>query len=241
MRCRGLIEVYSETIARKVAKDLAFKLPNDTQRTTVIGKTGSGKTQSAAWILSQKDFAKKPWYTLDFKGDELLNAIQGIQHKTITDKLPKKGGGLFIMHPVPGRDDEEVEQFLWRVWERGNVGLFLDEATLLGKNSNAFKAILMQGRSKRIPVIMCTQRPTDIPRACFTESEFIYLMQLSDERDKKTVREFVPFNINKPLPQYHGYYYDGVQNEMYVMKPVPSHDEILDIFRDKLTSPREFY
>jgi hypothetical protein len=219
---------------------MPFKLPNDSQRTVVIGKTGSGKTQAATWLLSQKNFSRRPFIAIDFKLDELLNSIPGIEELGLDDKIPKKGGGLFITHPIPGEEDK-VEDFLWKIWAKGNTGLFIDESYMVAKNSPAFQAILTQGRSKKIPVIMCTQRPTNISRFCFSESEFVYLMLLADERDKKTVREFVPADFSKPLPPYHGYWYDGVQNESYVLKPVPDRDTILNTFHDKIGPKRDYY
>jgi hypothetical protein len=223
---------------------MAFKLPSDSQRTVVIGRTGSGKTQFAAWLLSQKSFARRPFFILDFKLDELLNDIPGVKEHTLGDKLPKKPG-LYITHPMTS-DEEKLEKFLWDIWNKGNAGLFLDETMMVDKNSHAFRAILTQGRSKKIPVIMCTQRPVDISRFCFSESEFKCLFDLDDERDKKTVREFMPIR-NKagkimrdvpPLPAYHGYWYDSTSKETTITLPAPSKDEIHHIFRQKLSSPR---
>jgi hypothetical protein len=222
-----------------------INLPGETQRAVIIGKTGSGKTQAATWLLSQKSFDRRPFFILDFKLDDLLNDIPGLQEHSLTAKLPKKPG-LYITHPIPG-DEEDVEQFLWNIWKRGNAGLFLDESYMIHKNSGAFKAILTQGRSKRIPVLMCTQRPVDISRFCFSESEFVYLLGLNDQRDLKTVREFVPskiknsnapFEISEALPPYHGYYYDGTTGNGYVMSPVPDRETILNAFHSKLIAPR---
>ena len=88
---------------------------------------------------------------------------------------------------------------------------------------------------------MCTQRPTGISRFCFTESEYVYLLFLTDERDKKTVKEFVPFDISKPLPEYHGYWYDSPRNKQFIMRPVPSEERILDAFHEKLGAKRHVY
>jgi len=222
-----------------------FRLPSESQRAVVIGKTGSGKTQAATWMLSQKAFDRRPFFVLDFKLDDLLNEIPGIQEYRLGAKLPKKPG-LYITHPIPG-DEDAVEEFLWSIWKRGNAGVFLDETYMVNKNSHAFRAILTQGRSKRIPVIMCTQRPVEITRFCFSESEFVYLMELNDLRDYKTVQEFVPkrinnsnkvFDITQPLPQFHGYYYDSAAKNGFIMKPVPSRDAILDTFHSKLVERR---
>jgi hypothetical protein len=224
---------------------MTFQLPNETQRAVIIGKTGSGKTQAAAWMLSQKTFDRRPFFIIDFKLDDLLNDIPSLQHIKLGEKLPKKPG-LYAVHPTPGEEDA-VEEFLWSIWRKGNAGLFIDETYLINKNSPAFRALLTQGRSKRIPMLMCTQRPVDVSRFCFSESEYVYLMGLNDQRDYKTVREFVPervantskrFDVSVPLPPFHGYYFDGTKTHGYVMKPVPPREKILDIFHEKLAAKR---
>jgi hypothetical protein len=92
---------------------MKLRLPTDAQRITIIGKTGSGKTQGAAWLLAHRSFDKKPWIILDFKYDELLGEISGIKEIGVRDALPKKPG-LYICHPLPKADDEAVEDLLWK-------------------------------------------------------------------------------------------------------------------------------
>jgi hypothetical protein len=75
--------------------------------------------------------------------------------------MPRKPG-LYRMRVDP-QDEDNLEQWLWDVWKRGNIGLFIDEVALVPQK-HAFKAILRQGRSKLIPVIACTQRPVGCDR-----------------------------------------------------------------------------
>ena len=89
--------------------------PSDSQRLTVIGKTGSGKTQGSAWQLAARSYTTKPWLVFDFKYDDLLNQIPGAKEYTLGDKLPKKPG-LYLTHPRPGEEDK-VESLLWTIWE----------------------------------------------------------------------------------------------------------------------------
>ena len=77
---------------------------------------------------------------------------------------------------------------MMQIWERGNIGLFCDEAALIPRKK-AFKAILRQGRSKRIPVIACTQRPVDCEREVFSESQYRALFGVEDMyRDLPVIR-----------------------------------------------------
>src|SRR5579862_8316594 len=137
---------------------MTFRIPGGDARTTVIGATGSGKTTCAAWLLSKQRLDLRPWVILDFKREPLFDAvgIPPIIETSLSAKPPKKPG-LYVICPRPGEEDA-LEAWLWRVWEAENVGLFVDEASLIPER-DAFRAILQQGRSKRLPVIACTQRP----------------------------------------------------------------------------------
>lgn len=216
-----------------------FRLPNDTQRVTVIGKTGSGKTQGSAWLLSQRNFDAQPWIVFDYKRDGLLNSLPGATHLRIGDPPPKKNG-LYLVHPNPG-DNEKVEAFLWKVWERGRTGLYIDESYMLDKRSEAFQAILTQGRSKHIPVIAATQRPVEVSRFLLSEADFIQLYQLTDTRDIKTVKQFMPLPIEKPLPPYHSYWYDNAHNFRATLHPVPSADGIRTLFNTAIGPRRPHF
>jgi hypothetical protein len=214
-----------------------FRHPSDTQRLTVIGKTGSGKTQGAVWQLARRSFDRKPWIVFDFKLDDLINELPHTTHMSVTDALPKKPG-LYIVHPKPG-EEEYVEEMLWRIWARENIGVYIDELYMINKNSKSFRALLTQGRSKRIPIIGLTQRPVDVSRFCFSEADYIQLYTLNDRRDYKTVKEFMPMPIESPLPApYYSFWWDNSRNYKAVLKPVPQWNNILDVFHERLGPKR---
>jgi hypothetical protein len=215
---------------------MTLRLPTDAQRITIIGKTGSGKTQGAAWLLAHRSFDKKPWIILDFKYDELLGEISGIKEIGVRDALPKKPG-LYICHPLPKADDEAVEDLLWKIHARGNTGLFIDEGYMIPDRSEAMQAILTQGRSKRIPVMMLTQRPAWLTRFAFSEADYIQLYQVTDKRDIITAKQFMPLPIEKRLPApYYSFWWDNARNYKAVLQPSPSKDIILDTFHERLSN-----
>jgi hypothetical protein len=217
-----------------------MKLPNDTQRITVIGKTGSGKTQAGAWLLSERSYTTRPWILFDFKRERLLNAIPFAKHIGIDDKVPERPG-IYLTHPIPGQRDR-VDDMLWRIWDREHTGVFIDEAYMMHQRSDALLAVLTQGRSKNIPVIMLTQRPNWVTRFAFSEADYIQLFQLTDNRDKKTVKEFMPLPIEHPLPgKYYSWWYDNSHNFKAVLSPVPDASTILDRFYARLKPSRERY
>jgi hypothetical protein len=214
-----------------------MKLPGDTDRISIVGATGSGKTHAALWQLSMRDFDRKPWVILDYKGDDLLNSIEGAQHINY-DWEPTTQPGVYILHPNPG-DDVEVEAFLWKVWKHGNIGVYVDEGVMIGNGNNAYRSILTQGRSLHIPMIVLCQRPVFIDQFTFSESDYFQVFRLGWMKDIKKMEEFIPYQVSRRLPDHHSYYYDVKANEMVIMGAVPDRDAILDTFDLKLRRLRK--
>lgn len=220
-----------------------MRLPDDTQRLAIVGRTGSGKTIAALWHLSKRNFAghrdSVPWIIIDYKGDENIAKIPGLQELAVTDKPPKRAG-IYVIRPFPESDDENVHRFLMRVWENGNTGIYLDEGYMIGRFNTAYRAILTQGRSKHIPVITLSQAPAWVSPFIFRESEFVQSFHLQTPADVKRMSEFIPGADIPGLVQhkYHSYYWNVQEYELTFLKPVPKADEILDRFDDRMTRTR---
>ncbi len=211
-----------------------MRLPNQSQRLAVIGKTGSGKTQAGLWHLSEQDLQALPWLIINFKRDPMISRIPGLQTIAVDDALPSEDG-LYQVTPHPQQDDELTDLF-WRIWEREGMGVFIDEGYMVPPRNDAYNALITQGRTKRIPIITLVQRPVWVSRFVLSESEFLQVFQLNDERDRDTVASFFPSQVDleKRLPAYHSYYYDVAADEVVVLKPVPSEAEILAAFEEQL-------
>lgn len=200
-----------------------FTLPGADNRTAVIGATGTGKTIFGAWLLSKQRFDKRPWVAVDFKNELLWDQV-GVppMRELKLGSMPGKRG-LYRMRVNPGQE-EQFEDWLWKIWRKENIGLFIDEVSLVPQKA-AFKAILRQGRSKLIPVIACTQRPVDCDREVFSESQFISVFRLDDVRDYKIIKGFTrDAQIEKPLPEFHSYWYDKRNYNLFQLQAAPSPD-----------------
>lgn len=210
-----------------------FRLPGGDSRTTVIGATGSGKTTCGLWLLSRQRFDKRPWVAIDFKMEPIFDAVgmPPIEEWSLGNKSPRKKG-LYLTSPLP-TDTEALEAFLWACFNRGNVGLYVDEASLM-PDGGAWQAILQQGRSKRIPVIACTQRPVSVARPVFSEASFYCVYRLADKRDWKTVEGFVPADLGLPLKPYHWRWYDVARNRLLTMGPVPGPQTVAGELREAI-------
>ena len=196
------------------------------KRLAVVGRTGSGKTQAAVFFLGQQDFDAMPWIIIDFKRDGLIREINPKEIK-ITDRIPDKPG-LYVVRPGVNEKDG-VEDFLWNVWRHENVGIFLDEGYMIG-DSEAFRALLTQGRSKNIPMIVLSQRPVWLSRFVWSESDYFVVFRLTANDDKKTIRGYFPLP-DETLPAFHSYFYDVAADKTLLLKPVPDRDKIISKFK----------
>lgn len=209
---------------------MAFRFPGGDARTTVLGKTGSGKTTCGLWMLAHQRFDKRPWIVFDFKREQTFDLVgfPPIQQIALTAKVPRKPG-LYHVSPRPGQEDY-LEAFLWRVWSAQNVGLYVDEAYMMPMGE-AWPSILIQGRSMRIPVIACSQRPVNVARELFSEASFFCVYRMLDRRDYRTIEGFVPADIGTPLPKHAWHWYDVENDELLALKPVPAPDKVADQLR----------
>jgi hypothetical protein len=222
---------------RKMAND-GFRLPGMTERVAIMGRTGSGKTQQANWLVSKAPFHKMPYCIVDYKGDDLINSIDRIKEIGLNEAIPKSPG-LYVLRPTGGSKDEdlEVEKWLWKLWAREGAGLYVDEAYML-PDKGAFQAILTQGRSKRIPAIVLTQRPSWISRFVFSEADFYSVFHLNDKDDRLKINRFMPKTDDIRLPDFHSRWYDVKRDNEFVLAPCPSAEIIAQTIDDRLTPKR---
>lgn len=208
-----------------------MKFPGDTDRTAILGSSGTGKTTAAAWLLSGYNFRRRPWVIVNTKDDPLIAeiaAIPGVHTISLDDEI--KEPGLYIVNPLP-HEQEKLNAFLQKIWERGDIGVWIDEGYMI-EIKDAFNALLTQGRSRKISMIILSQRPAWISKFVFSEASFIQVFRLGHMDDRKNVAKFVPIDPKARLPNYHSYWYNVNDNEIVRFAPVPRKATILQSFRD---------
>jgi hypothetical protein len=215
-----------------------MRLPTSQQRIAIVGRTGSGKTVAGLWHLSNANYLTQPWVVVDFKTDEHINSIERAKYITVNDTAKKPG--IYIVQPEPG--DEALADFLTRIWERGNTGVYIDEGYMMSENKRVEKrmiSLLTQGRSKHIPMIVLSQRPVWMSRFVFSEADFYQVFHLNDDRDTETIGSMLPKGAYRKLPNYHSVYYDVGIDKLEYLSPVPDTDEILASFEERLRPVRK--
>jgi len=212
-------------------------LPTPDKRTSVVGSTGSGKTQFAVWLLSTRDFHLRPWFIFDFKGDKLIEQL-GATEINVASKIPTEPG-LYIVRPLPG-DELLVSKFLLNCWAQENVGIYIDEGYMLPKLDRWFRACLTQGRSKLIEMIILSQRPVWMDKYVFTEASYFAVFRLNNIEDRKHVSSFLDGERPTLLPKYHCLWYDVDNQQSTIFSPVPSAENLIATFQKRLNhKPRK--
>ncbi len=216
---------------------MSIVLPRYDKRTAIIGSTGSGKTQLAVWLLSTRDFQHRPWIIFDFKGDALIEEINPPEINVYGP--PPKKPGLYVVRPIPDRDDKAVMEFLWKIWANGHTGIYVDEGYMLGQRNPALNACLTQGRSKHIEMMILSQRPVWMSKFVFSEANFFAVMNLTLEDDRKFVGGYVGGRKINLLPRYHSLWYNADDQAGDILAPVPARDVLLDRFEQRLSKRRK--
>jgi hypothetical protein len=212
------------------------RLPGNSHRVSIIGRTGTGKTQAGLWHLSLKHFSKFPWVMFDAKGDTLINEIAQIPGvKAISMKDTPDKSGLHILRATPPQmKSDAMDDFLWRIHKRGRCGLFCDEGYVFDPRGDAFNTVLTQGRSLQIPMIVLSQRPRWLSQFVFSEADFFQVFALNHVKDRRTCEEFIPADLDNRLPDYHSLWYDVGRNSVHTFSPVPPRESILENFENRL-------
>lgn len=210
-----------------------MRLPNNTQRHAIYGQTGSGKTVAGLWALEKRDFLRRPWVLLDFKRDKTIRRIPRLEEIDVRHRPPsKKQPGLYVIRPRPD-EQPEVDALLWKLWEQENIGLFVDESYMIPRLSKPWTAVLTQGRSKNIPLIGLSQRPSWLSPFFMSEADFHQVLHVQKPEDVKALREWLP-GLQQTKRDFHSQYYDVASGDMTYLKPVPDEEEILDRFDLKM-------
>lgn len=214
----------------------------------IVGKTGSGKTVGGLWHLSERSYTEIPWTIVDFKTDKNIAQIPFLVEIDI-HKPPPTEPGLYVVRPLPTESDV-LDKYMMAVWANEDHGLFLDEGYMIGGGSgrsDAFQALLTQGRSKNIPLITLSQRPSFLSRFAFSEADFFQVYWLNDVKDRQRVMEFMTGDADEYLPprkmasdeprkllKFYSIYYDVGDDELTPLRPVPDLDTILATFKRRL-------
>ncbi len=194
------------------------------ERGLLVGKTGSGKTMGATFLLRH---LPPPIIVLDTKGDDHLprsfdpritDRVDGL-----TDRIDQP---ITIVTPtaselidVAGLDD-------WIGSLPAPATLYIDELYQVhfgsGRAGPGLVGLLTRGRSRGMTTLMSTQRPAWISRFCLTETENFYVYRLSDPADRDRVARLTAPQIERIPRRFHFWFYRQGRAAAVLYSPVPA-------------------
>lgn len=204
-----------------MAREPSFRLPSNSERTFVMGRTGSGKTVFMVWLLSRQNIEDYPWIILDYKRDGYLASIPH-SNEIKLGEIPRYPGVYRVVLDYQ-ETEEDVNDYLFKILRKGRIGLFADEGKNIPQSEPRFKglsAVFSQGRSLKVPVLFGTQRPSWINKSILSESEYFANLGLQNREDVKKAREFMPNVAENPIEEYHVHWYDVRQRANFTIRPV---------------------
>lgn len=197
------------------------------QHAIAIGHTGCGKTFFTDHITRLPRYegpqGKAPRIVLvyDPKGKITRSGYRRVRKLRDVVRLGSKGVERIIYAPTAQERADPITvnaAFKW-VFERGMMTCVVEDAGALMDASSVppmFYACMTEGRERGITMIVCVQRPKDLPRVAMTEATHFYAFHLVDFDDCKRLGHLMP--IGDPrlvwarnLPQRKFYYWNMEQ------------------------------
>lgn len=210
-----------------------FRLPTDTEHIAIFGRNGSGKTQFATWMLSERSYDRMPWIVLNFKGDELIGEIKGAKEFDIDGAIPSTPGIYVSDAGIHDKDDaERLDGFFHRCWEKQNVGIYVDEG-YMASGLKWFRACMSQGRSRHVPLMVLSQRPVWMDRFVWSEASLFVAFDLNLQDDKDTADRMIVGYRKVKLPPFHAVFHDVKADRTCILTPCPDREMILKRFRER--------
>lgn len=190
----------------------------------IAGQNGAGKSVLATAIARRWDRvlvydpkrdpeALLPNAAVCYGARDALRALPGrVVYRPRADEIHEIG--------------EVFDKLVWRVMRLTAHAIVVHELGDLAASDRELapwaSALLRQRRSLRIPLILVTQRPVNIPRLALSESQHAVAFHLVDRQDRARMAEVMgPAVVGDPVPNDHSFWYRGPDLALVRVAPIP--------------------
>lgn len=192
-------------------------------RVSFAGKTGSGKTFAAGFLLGK--IGRK--IVIDPKDSPAIddwNLIPWDEQSINLLRDPDERASIRVIEPPGGYDKDGFPNWdpvFDMAWDLAPVTIYLDEMYSVAKNGNMsyhLRRLYTQGREHGIGIWASTQRPMNVPKEMFTEAEWGMIFMLKRAKDRKEVADDTGYDlIEEPIRDEHGLwvYYETWSDPIY--------------------------
>ncbi len=195
------------------------------QRALVLGRTGSGKTTGALWLVSR---SPGPWVLLNIKYDEAMSKCGPDCPMDVGAILKaQRDSRVVVVHPE-AFDQQTLDDFIFDLAEsKAATGLCIDELLYVSKgNGQAGQGVLAwltRGRSRKQSFIGCTQRPANVSNYLYSEADYYMLYNLKLEKDWAKIREYTGrADLRQERAAHRFGWYDVAEDEKTEFGAVPA-------------------
>lgn len=181
---------------------------------TVVGQRGCGKSHLAREInnLFPRSVIIDPAY--DWTEGEKVNTFSAFSKKLLDKKIinEKKFRIIFQFSPDQTNIEEHFNHVLRLCYHFGNIQVVIDEVQLFTNPHylpEYLKNLLFIGRHKGVSVMAITQRPAQLNKSILSQSSHVYVGQLHEKNDLRSVADFLNEDTDKliQLPKRHFLYF----------------------------------
>lgn len=206
------------------------------KRAVVVGRTGSGKSSLAGFLLRQ---SPQQWIILNPKGTKAYDnlpdiiTVHGLDWRKLERAMFEKGrdkkARWKFINLIPSTVEanfETMDNFLLALHESyTGIGFAADELYTLNQNGRAGPGLtgwLTRGRELKQSFMGLTQRPAWVSKFIFSEADYIGEMSLVIAEDQKRMYEVTGKELMRQnVPQYEWLWYDVGNDRLRHFNPLP--------------------
>jgi energy-coupling factor transporter ATP-binding protein EcfA2 len=200
-------------------------------RAVIAGRTGSGKTSLARFLVEQRNptfqhfVIFNPKHTAGYKALPDAIVMQKWDAKKFDKNIREHRFVILNFSPLENNFDfmDAVLYYIHETYE--NIGVLVDELYPLhnhGRAGNGLIGLLTRGRERKQTFLGLTQRPKWISLFVFSESDYIVSMALNRKQDRQTLVEATgDERFLKSLDKYYWRWYTVDADSSQLWNPVP--------------------